>query len=169
MSCVASILRRNERDLRLYEVGWRSDFRKLWSDVGTVTSLPTFQLLVVQGALGSFPWAALSFAAMWLELIGFSHAMTAFLLSIFAVGCCIGGWVGDKMAVSFPTIGRIMCAQFSSGVAVPPLPHSAHSAHSAVVVGGWWLPPHPDLALLYSAPLTLLGCLVSWNGSSTNK
>ena len=124
----------------MYEVGWRSDFWKLWSDVGSVTSVPTFQLLVVQRALGSFPWGALSFAAMWLELIGFSHAMTALSLSSFAIGCCIGGWVGDKTAVSFPTNERsnhVCPIQLWCGC--PPLPHSAHSAHSAVVVGGWWL------------------------------
>jgi len=39
---------------------------------------------------------------MWLELMGYSHNGTAFMITAFTVGMCFGnlfgGWFGDRMA-----------------------------------------------------------------------
>ncbi|KAF7128853.1 hypothetical protein RHSIM_Rhsim10G0160400 [Rhododendron simsii] len=48
----------------------------------SVIKIPSFQIIVAQGVAGSFPWNALSFAPMWLELIGFSHKKVAFLWTL---------------------------------------------------------------------------------------
>ncbi|KAM0882891.1 hypothetical protein ACQ4PT_031995 [Festuca glaucescens] len=45
----------------------------------------------------SFPWSALSFAAMWLELVGFSHGETAALITLFKVATSLGGLFGGNM------------------------------------------------------------------------
>ncbi|KAE8727888.1 Major facilitator superfamily protein isoform 2 [Hibiscus syriacus] len=72
--------------------------RSLWSELmglvqeaKTVIKIPSFQIIVAQGVTGSFPWSALSFAPMWLELIGFSHEKTAFLIALFVIATSVGG------------------------------------------------------------------------------
>ncbi|KAK1356682.1 hypothetical protein POM88_049938 [Heracleum sosnowskyi] len=53
--------------------------KTLWAKVKDLTreeksvmKIQSFQISVAQGVTGSFPWSALSFSAMWLELAGFS-------------------------------------------------------------------------------------------------
>ncbi|CAA2993091.1 Hypothetical predicted protein [Olea europaea subsp. europaea] len=62
--------------------------------IGLAIVTPAIQSLVAdstdggsraQGVTGSFPWSALSFSPMWLELSGFSHTKTAILMGIFVV------------------------------------------------------------------------------------
>ncbi|XWS29516.1 hypothetical protein CRYUN_Cryun24cG0035800 [Craigia yunnanensis] len=55
----------------------------------SVMRIPTFQIIVAQGVSGSFPGSAWSFAPMWLELIGFSHETTAFIMTLFVVSSSI--------------------------------------------------------------------------------
>jgi len=121
----------------------------------------TFQIIVAQGIAGSFPWAAMAFAAMWLELLGFSNVATAVLLGIFAVfnagGSLFGGWFGDKLAYLYPDSGRTLCAQFSVGMAIP------LSALLLRVV-----PPSTSYIILYSALLALTGFVIPWCASGTN-
>lgn len=130
--------------------------------VKQVLRVKTFQVIVAQGIVGSFPWAAMAFSAMWLELIGFSHQTTAFLLSCFAVfnsfGALFGGYFGDRMAIWFPSYGRIVCAQISAGVAVP---------LAAILLRS--IPPDPEFVLVYAAVFSIMGFLISWNASATNK
>lgn len=49
------------------------EFKELFQPTKSVMKIPSFQIIVAQGVGGSFPWSALSFAPMWLELIGFTH------------------------------------------------------------------------------------------------
>ncbi|CAI5480798.1 unnamed protein product [Closterium sp. Yama58-4] len=131
------------------------------SDVLKVLRIRTFQLIIAQGVVGSFPWAAGAFFPMWFELLGFSHASTAVLLSVFTVACSLGGlfggWFGDVMARRWPDGGRLVCAQISAG--------------SAVVLSTVLLrvvPHSPEYFGVYLMVLTLMGFLISWNAAGTN-
>lgn len=126
-----------------------------------VVQIPTFQIFVAQGVSGSFPWSALSFASMWLELIGFSHKDTAVLMTIFWVASSLGGLLGGKMgdflALRYPNAGRIVLSQISAGSAVP---------LAAVLLLG--LPDDPSTAIAHGAVLFIMGVFISWNGPATN-
>ncbi|KAK4353902.1 hypothetical protein RND71_026096 [Anisodus tanguticus] len=102
---------------------FQEEVRQLLKEAKAVMRVPSFQLLIAQGISGSFPWSALSFAPMWLELIGFSHKATAFLWTSFNVaqslGALFGGTMGDVLAKHLPNSGRIILAQISFGSAVP--------------------------------------------------
>ncbi|KAL6655916.1 hypothetical protein ACP70R_006742 [Stipagrostis hirtigluma subsp. patula] len=126
-----------------------------------VVRIPTFQIFVAQGVSGSFPWSALSFAPMWLELVGFSHDGTAALMAVFwfarSLGGVLGGKMGDLMALRYPDAGRIVLSQISSGSAVP---------LAAVLLRG--LPDEPSNGVAYGAVLFVMGVFISWNGPATN-
>jgi MFS family permease len=126
-----------------------------------VVRIPTFQIFVAQGVSGTFPWSALSFASMWLELIGFSHGATAVLMTIFWVASSLGGLVGGKMgdllALQYPDAGRIVLSQISAGSAVP---------LAAVLLLG--LPDDPSKGAIYAVVLFVMGVFISWNGPATN-
>jgi hypothetical protein len=130
-------------------------------DAKFMMRIPTFQIFVAQGVSGSFPWSALSFASMWLELIGFSHGDTAVLMTIFWVASCLGGLLGGKMgdvlAVRYPDAGRIVLSQISAGLAVP---------LAAVLLRG--LPEDPSAGIAYGVVLFVMGVFISWNGPATN-
>ncbi|XP_019096548.1 PREDICTED: uncharacterized protein LOC104767221, partial [Camelina sativa] len=88
-----------------------------WMAIKDVTKLRTFQIIVLQGTVGSVPWTAMVFFTMWFELIGFDHDQAAILNGIFAtgqaIGSLVGGIIADKMSRVFPNSGRLICAQFS--------------------------------------------------------
>ncbi|KAG2634751.1 hypothetical protein PVAP13_2NG308809 [Panicum virgatum] len=126
-----------------------------------VVRIPTFQIFVAQGVSGTFPWSALSFASMWLELKGFSHSDTAVLMTIFWVASSLGGLLGGKMgdflAVRYPDAGRIVLSQISPLSAVP---------MGAVLLLG--LPDDPSKGVSYALVLFIMGVLMSWKGPATN-
>jgi hypothetical protein len=136
--------------------------KDLMKEAKSVIKIPSFQILVAQGVSGSFPWSALSFATLWLELIGFSHMTTALLWSLFIVavsfGGLLGGWMGDNLSQKFPNSGRIMLSQISSGSAVP---------LAAILLLG--LPDDPSTAVMHGLVLFIMGLCISWNGAATNK
>lgn len=127
----------------------------------TVVQIPTFIAIVAQGVAGTFPWAALSFASMWLELIGFSHNVTAAIIGAFTVslslGGLFGGWLGDIFASHLPNTGRIILAQFSSGIGIP---------FGAVLL--LLLPYDSSTAFLHGVVFVTMGFLMSWCGTATN-
>lgn len=41
-----------------------------WAAMKTVIKVKTFQIIVLQGIVGSLPWTAMVFFTMWFELIG---------------------------------------------------------------------------------------------------
>lgn len=45
-----------------------SEVKDLLQEAKSVIKIPSFQIIVAQGITGSFPWSALTFSAMWLEL-----------------------------------------------------------------------------------------------------
>jgi hypothetical protein len=143
------------------ETFW-SGVKDLIQEAKSVSRISSFQIIVAQGVTGSFPWSALSFAPMWLELIGFSHGKTAFLIALFVVSSSVGGLFGGKMgdilSRILPNSGRIILAQISSGSAIP---------LAAILLLG--LPDDPSTALSHGLMLIILGLFISWNGPATNK
>lgn len=143
--------------------------RTLWSEVKglvleakSVVKIPSFQIIVAQGVTGSFPWSALSFAPMWLELIGFSHKKTAFLIAMFviatSVGGLFGGRMGDFLSTRLPNSGRIILAQISSASAIP-------LAAILLLV----LPDDPSTGVMHGLVLIIVGFCISWNAPAANK
>lgn len=138
-----------------------SEVKYLMKEAKSVIKIPSFQIIVAQGVSGSFPWSALSFAPMWLELIGFSHEKTAFLMTLFVVagslGGLFGGKMGDVLAKRFPNSGRIFLSQISSGSAIP-------LAAVLLLV----LPDDPSTTFIHGLVLFIMGFCISWNGPATN-
>ncbi|KAF1865208.1 hypothetical protein Lal_00004582 [Lupinus albus] len=102
---------------------FRSEVKNMVQEAKSVSKIVSFQIIVAQGVTGSFPWSALSFAPMWLELSGYSHQKTAFLIALFVIasslGSLFGGKMGDLLSTRLPNSGRIILAQISSGSAIP--------------------------------------------------
>ncbi|CAN6217461.1 unnamed protein product [Urochloa humidicola] len=153
--------RRDDRPAAEQPATARQVVAEMVSEAKFVVRIPTFQIFVAQGVSGSFPWSALSFASMWLELVGFSHGDTAVLMTVFWVGRSLGGLLGGKMgdalASRYPNAGRIVLSQISSGSAVP---------LAAVLLRG--LPDDPSAGVAYGAVLFVMGMFISWNGPATN-
>ncbi|EOA34424.1 hypothetical protein CARUB_v10021954mg [Capsella rubella] len=148
----------NQRGLRK---PFCTEVKDLVREADTVIKIRSFQIIVAQGVTGSFPWSALSFAPMWLELIGFSHGTTAFLMGLFvaasSLGGLFGGKMGDFLSIRLPNSGRIILAQISSASAIP-------LAAILLLV----LPDDPSTAAIHGLILVLLGLFVSWNAPATN-
>ncbi|KAJ1379905.1 MFS transporter superfamily [Sesbania bispinosa] len=138
-----------------------SEMKELIKESKSVMGIPSFQIIVAQGVSGSFPWSALTFATLWLELIGFSHVTTALLWTLFVVaasfGALFGGKMGDILSQRLPNSGRIMLSQISSGSAVP---------LAAILLLA--LPDDPSTAFMHGLVLFIMGLCISWNGPATN-
>lgn len=138
------------------------EVKDLIKESKSVIKIPTFQILIAQGVFGSFPWSGLSFAPLWLELIGFSHKETAVLWTIFIIGGSLGslfgGKMGDVLAKPFPNAGRIVLSQISAGSAIP---------FAALLLLG--LPDDPSTGFMHGLVLFIMGWFTSWNAPATNK
>ncbi|MED6172319.1 hypothetical protein PIB30_048980 [Stylosanthes scabra] len=139
-----------------------SEVKDLVEEGKSVSKIQSFQIIVAQGVTGSFPWSALSFAPMWLELTGFSHEKTAFLIALFVIASSVGGLLGGKMgdilSTRLPNSGRIILAQISSASAIP---------LAAILLLG--LPADPSTAVLHGLVLIIMGLFISWNAPAANK
>lgn len=139
-----------------------AEVQGLLQEAKSVVKIPSFQIIVAQGVMGSFPWSALSFAPMWLELTGFTHMETAILLTLFVVGdsfgSLFGGMMGDVLSRSLPNSGRIILAQISSGTAIP-------LAAILLLV----LPDDPSSIFMHGFILFVSGFFISWTAPATNK
>ncbi|XP_065847276.1 uncharacterized protein [Euphorbia lathyris] len=151
----------NSRKARNQSKPFWSEVKDLAQEAKSVIKIPSFQILVAQGVTGSFPWSALTFSAMWLELIGFSHDETAFLIALFVIassfGGLFGGKMGDILSIRLPNSGRIMLAQISSASAIP---------LAALLLLG--LPDDQSTAAIHGFVLVIMGLFITWNGPATN-
>ncbi|KAJ7556696.1 hypothetical protein O6H91_05G094500 [Diphasiastrum complanatum] len=138
-----------------------ADVKELLAEARKVIGIRTFQILVAQGVVGTFPWAALAFAPMWLELIGFNHGTTAVLLGTFIVASSIGGLfggrLGDILSKKYPNSGRIILSQVSSGLGVPLAAILLLLVHAT-----------PSAKFVYGVLFFTLGFATSWNAAATN-
>ncbi|GBF89652.1 MFS general substrate transporter [Raphidocelis subcapitata] len=138
--------------------------RGLVSDILWVLRIPTFQAIVLQGIVGSFPWQAAVFFTLWLQLQGFPSSTSANIAATFgagvAVGALLGGYIGDRAARRLPDSGRIFTAQASVASGIPLI---------WLVLKG--IPANPALASdprAYAAVLFVMGATCSWAGSGCN-
>ncbi|KAG9156067.1 hypothetical protein Leryth_020664 [Lithospermum erythrorhizon] len=138
-----------------------SEVKDLVEEAKSVVKIQSFQIIVAQGVTGSFPWSALSFAPMWLELSGFTHEKTALLMGIFvlanSLGGLFGGTMGDVLSKRLPDSGRIILAQISSVSGIP-------LAAILLLI----LPVDPSTGFLHGTILFITGFFISWNGPATN-
>ncbi|XP_050938109.1 uncharacterized protein LOC103490411 [Cucumis melo] len=132
-----------------------------WTALKAVMKVHTFQIIILQGIVGSLPWTAMVFFTMWFELIGSSHNGTAVLLSLFvvgyALGCLLGGLIADRLTKIYPHSSRIMCAQFSASMGIP---------FSLLLLQ--LIPQFVDSLLIFGVTLFLMGLTISWNGIAVN-
>ncbi|CAM0951175.1 unnamed protein product [Alopecurus aequalis] len=138
-----------------------AEMKDLVTEAKAVVKIPSFQIIVAQGVTGSFPWSALSFAPMWLELMGFTHNQTGLLTTIFSVASSLGGLFGGKMgdylSVRFPNSGRIVLSQISSASAIP---------LAALLLLG--LRYDSSTVVSHGLVIFIMGLSISWNGPATN-
>ncbi|KAF8648034.1 hypothetical protein HU200_065070 [Digitaria exilis] len=139
----------------------RQELQEFAREAKAVMRVPSFQVIIAQGLTGSFPWSALLFTPMWLELVGFTHGETAALMTLFklatSAGALFGGKMGDALARRFKNSGRIVLSQISSGSAIP---------LAGVLLLA--LPNDPSATARHGAALFVLGIMASWNGTATN-
>lgn len=139
-----------------------SEMKDLVQEARSVIKISSFQIIVAQGVTGSFPWSALSFSAMWLELTGFSHEKTALLIALFVVGSSLGGLFGGKMgdilSTRLPNSGRIILSQISSASGIP---------LAAILLLA--LPNDSSTGVVHGFFLFIVGFFISWNAPATNK
>lgn len=152
----------SDRNVRMEKRGSsKSLWSESWTAIKAVTKVKTFQVIVLQGLVGSLPWTAMVFFTMWFELIGFDHNASAALLSVFAIGTSggnlLGGVIADKMSRLYPYSGRVMCAQFSAFMGIP---------------FSWFLltviPQSVKNWFAFATTLLFMGLTISWNGSAVN-
>ncbi|XAR57871.1 hypothetical protein NMG60_11026155 [Bertholletia excelsa] len=132
-----------------------------WTATKAVLKVPTFQIIVLQGLVGSLPWTAMVFFTWWFELIGFDHNSSAALNSIYATGCAIGAFLGgliaDRMSIIYPHYGRVICAQFSAFMGIP---------------FSWFLltmiPQSTSSYFMFATTLFFMGLTISWNATAVN-
>ncbi|KAF6166588.1 hypothetical protein GIB67_005450 [Kingdonia uniflora] len=132
-----------------------------WIAMKAVIKVQTFQIIVLQGVVGSLPWTAMVFFTLWFELIGFDHNNSAALLSLFAIGCAtgslLGGLIADRVSRIYPHSGRIMCAQFSAFMGIP------FSLFLLTVI-----PQSVDYWFTFATTLFLMGLTISWCATCAN-
>lgn len=103
------------------------------------------------------------FYTLWFQMLGFSDFTSSVLLSIFNVGCALGGVIGgvvaDSLAFRFPDWGRIMAAQISCLLGFPLFFVLFKVLPNLIVM---WK------AALFGTVLLLLGSVISWCGYCCN-
>ncbi|KAG2584924.1 hypothetical protein PVAP13_6KG367000, partial [Panicum virgatum] len=135
---------------------------ELAREAKAVASVPTFWFIVAQGAASQVPWFALTFMAMWLELVGFTYWETTVVTSLnclsIGLGSLLAGFAGDLAARRFPDAGRVVLAHASNASVVP---------LAALLL----LPARPGWPLagaVYAGGFFLLGVAMAWSTVSTS-
>ncbi|CAK0787030.1 hypothetical protein CVIRNUC_010246 [Coccomyxa viridis] len=114
----------NQSQMTLVEEGEdEPGFCGLLEELGVVVTIPTFDIIVLQGIVGSAPWNAIVFLTLYLQLLGMNDAAASALMALFlggsALGGLLGGWLGDKAAQRWSKHGRIIVCQASVFAGVP--------------------------------------------------
>lgn len=124
--------------------------------------IPTFRVILLQGAFGSIPWSAMSFMILYYQYIGISdfHAATIFAAMIVggAGGGILGGYLGDRMTRWNRIHGRPLTAQISVASGIP-----------IIFVVLVMVPCEPASYRTYVFLMFLLGLLASWCAVGVNR
>lgn len=128
-----------------------------------VAKIPTFQVIILQGILGSTPWNALVYLTLYLQLIGFRDSQAALAVACFqagaALGGVVGGVVGDWAAKRSHNHGRIFACQFSVSMGIP---------FSLLLMKGLPQNGEPLTVAMYVVTLFTFGLLHVWAAPACN-
>ena len=106
---------------------------------------------------------ALTFMAMWLELVGFTSWQTTVITSLNCLsnglGSVLAGFAGDVAARRFPDAGRVALAQASNASTVP----------LAALLLLLARPSWPLAVAVYAGGFFLLGVAMAWSTVSTSR
>ncbi|KAK9801849.1 hypothetical protein WJX73_001027 [Symbiochloris irregularis] len=145
-----------------------SHFRQMYEDVMTVMRIRTFQLIILQGIVGTTPWCAMVFFTLWLQLLGFSDLVSSTIMATFSCGCALGafmwGLIGDQMSRRFPNAGRIITCQLSVVTGLPLSALVLKGLPTTTVGGG----PMDELLLTYACSMLLMGFVISGCGANNS-
>lgn len=137
--------------------------RRLFGEVMGVVRIPTFGIIIIQGIVGSVPYASLIFLTLYFQLMGMSNFDASLLVALYlaggGVGGLLGGWIGDRAAGRFPDHGRIVATQFSVIVGVP---------FSLLLFKGLPMGGDPGTVWLYRGVITAFAVLTAWPAPCCN-
>jgi MFS family permease len=108
-----------KRETSTFASAFRENLPKVWE----LFKIPTFVLILAQGAPGSAPWTVFPNLTQWLELSCFTHAETALIMSAFGWGCAcsslLSGILLNLVARRHPDRGPPTIACFSVVCGIP--------------------------------------------------
>jgi hypothetical protein len=145
-----------------------------------VLRIRSFQVIVLQGIVGSIPWQSMVMFTLWLQLLGFSNLQTSLLVATFtcggALGGLLGGALGDAAARRAPHRGRIFISQTSVFLGLPlsvlllkglPVPN-AGAFISELGVSTTTTTGNAVHVVLYGLVLLAMGLSISWSGANNS-
>jgi MFS family permease len=139
--------------------------------------IPSFQVLILQGIVGSMPWQAMAMFTLYFQLLGFTDLEASSLMAVFTLGCAVGGlaggWLGDRVSRRVAR-GRIWVNQLSVFLGLPLtfilfqlLPINIHS--TGTDNGGDPMSyQHQYVWTLYCIVLLIFGLSISWCGANNS-
>jgi len=134
----------------------------LWPETMAIFRLRTFQVIILQGIVGSMPWFCMGYFTLWFQLLGFTDLQASLLMGVFqlgnAKGAFLGGWLGDAASRWSPNHGRILVAQASVAAGLPMIAALLKGLPAAAGVA---FPP-------YFVTLWAMGLLISWSATGCN-
>ncbi|MHA2253103.1 MAG: MFS transporter [Candidatus Kariarchaeaceae archaeon] len=144
---------------------YEEQFRIRRSDFGKILRNRTFMIIVIQGTVGTVPWAAILFIIDWFgpNNVGFSDIEATILFAVIALaaafGNLLGGIIGDKAAKWNYDKGRILIAQFSVFAGIPLL---------FIIL--WALPRDTSTTGFFTFMIfgVVAGLLITWPQMGTN-
>jgi MFS family permease len=132
-------------------------------DIASVMRIPTFAIIIIQGIIGSVPYASLVFLTLYLQLLGMSDAAASGLVATYLIcggfGGLLGGWIGDTVARRYPNHGRVAATQFSVASGIP---------FSFLIFKGLPLNGEPATVFLYAIVIALFSLATAWPAPCAN-
>ena len=132
-------------------------------DIASVMRIPTFAIIIIQGIIGSVPYASLVFLTFYLQLLGMSDAAASSLVATYLIcggfGGLLGGWIGDTVARRWPNHGRVTATQFSVASGIP----FALLIFKALPRNGEF-----STVILYAAAIASFSLMTSWPAPCAN-
>jgi MFS family permease len=132
-------------------------------DISSVMRIPTFAIIIIQGIIGSVPYASLVFLTLYLQLLGMTDAAASGLVATYLIcggfGGLLGGWIGDTVARRYPNHGRVVATQFSVASGIP---------FAFLIFKGLPLNGEPATVALYAVVIALFSLATAWPAPCAN-
>ena len=133
------------------------------SDIASVMRIPTFAIIIIQGIIGSVPYASLVFLTLYLQLLGMTDAAASGLVATYLIcggfGGLLGGWIGDTVARRYPNHGRVAATQISVASGIP---------FAFLIFKGLPLNGEPSTVALYAVVIALFSLATAWPAPCAN-